>query len=115
MLDLLTMSSSDELLLMIANEVRHNKSQSAAQSQTDFLNLSLTCRRLRAVAYNVLYRSPVIPQPQVENGTFGGSYLARTLLDKLVNERAGSLSSAQLGQLNRFHQAELVGRACKLS
>jgi hypothetical protein len=82
MLDLLTMSSSDDLLLMIAYEVRHDNSQSAAQSQTDLLNLSLTCRRLRAVGCEVLYQSPVIPQPQVENGTFGGSYFARTLLER---------------------------------
>jgi hypothetical protein len=82
MLDLLTMSSSDELLLIIVDKVRNDKTNSSAQSQIDLVNLSLTCRRFQAVAYEVLYKSPAITQPRIENSAFSGSYLVRTLLER---------------------------------
>jgi hypothetical protein len=76
MLDLLRMPSSDEVLLMIAKEM------SSDNPVTNLVNLYLTCHGLRGVAYEVLYHSPTIFPPRVGYGTFGGSYLVRTLFER---------------------------------
>jgi hypothetical protein len=80
MVELMTLSSSDEIYLLIAEQLRFRNEGDQLQAQKDTLNLALTCRRLKDVAYEVLYRAAFIARRQRGDTVFGGSYLLRTLM-----------------------------------
>lgn len=76
--ELLAVSSSDELLIMIAHAVRDAK---------DLASLALTCRRLKHAAYEALYQNITLRELKGRGEAqhkepFQGSYLLRTLLDR---------------------------------
>jgi hypothetical protein len=80
MVELMTLSSSDEIYLLIAEELRFRNERDQLQAQKDTLSLALTCHRLKDVAYEVLYHTAFIARRQRGDRVFGGSYLLRTLM-----------------------------------
>lgn len=80
MAELMSLSSSDEIYIIIAKQLRFPNSNDRFQAQKDALSLALTCRRLKAVAYEVLYHTAIIAQRQEGDTVFGGSHLIRTLI-----------------------------------
>lgn len=76
------LSLPDELLTMIANELRNDPTRRAANTQIDLLNLALTCSSLTGSVYEILYSCPRLLEPQTDDSRFSGALLARTLLSR---------------------------------
>ncbi|KAF1937606.1 hypothetical protein EJ02DRAFT_426482 [Clathrospora elynae] len=108
MVELLTLSRSDELLIMIAKEVRHDDTKTSAQAQTDLVNLSLNCRRMRVIGYEALYATPSLPAPKFDEDSFGGTYLLRTLQSALTSPPKVYCLLAARGQL-KYYRCDWYG------
>ncbi|KAH6554229.1 hypothetical protein HBI07_000530 [Parastagonospora nodorum] len=101
------LSCSDELLVMIARELRFPNDIDRIQAQHDAVGLAQTCSRLKGVVDEVLYHTAIVSARKRGDSVFGGSFLLGTLVRQpQLAPRVRILDISIIGLSNRVGHNE---------
>jgi len=101
------LSCSDELLVMVARELRFPNDRNHTQAQHDAVSLAQTCSRMKGAVDEILYHTAIVSERKRGDSVFGGSFLLRTLMrHPQLAQRIRGLDISIIGFSNRVGHTE---------